>query len=65
MKACGQIVGSPAQIEILHDEQGAPHAHWEFLRENHLHAEISLSSSGSIAVAVAVVTCVGRIGSVE
>lgn len=58
MKACGQIVGSPAQIEILHDEQGAPHASWDFLRENQLHAEISLSSTGSLAVAVAVVTSI-------
>ena len=55
MKACREIAGIPAAIEILHDEQGAPSASWTRLEELGLRAEISLSSAASVAIAAVVV----------
>ena len=55
MKACRRVEDAPSKIEIVHDEGGAPSVRWDFLEANGLTAQISLSSTASLAVAVALV----------
>jgi phosphopantetheine--protein transferase-like protein len=55
MKACRRVVDLPSKIEIVHDAAGAPSVRWDFLEANGLTAQISVSSTGSLAVAVALV----------
>ena len=55
MKACRRVVDSPSRIEIVHDDAGTPSVRWDFLEANGLTAQISVSSTASLAVAVALV----------
>jgi phosphopantetheine--protein transferase-like protein len=55
IKACGKDLSVAPQIEIVSDEAGRPQVRWDYLREENLCADVSLSSESPLAVAVAIV----------
>ncbi len=55
MKACQRVVDIPSRIEIVHDAEGVPSVRWDYLEAHGLTAQLSVSSTASLAVAVALV----------
>jgi len=55
LKAAGRSLADLRQIEISHAPDGRPVASWNYLTDNGLTADISVSSSSPFAIAVAVI----------
>jgi phosphopantetheine--protein transferase-like protein len=55
IKACGKDISVAPQIEIVSDEEGRPKVKWDYLTEENLCADVSMTSESPLAVAVAIV----------
>ena len=55
LKAAGRSLSEIRKIEVQHSSDGRPVPKWDYLTENQLSADVSVSSSSPFAIAVAVI----------